>query len=113
VRLTPLSRRPGFSKTRLKKALESGGIEYLHYRALGNPKENRSAFRGRAVEQGRSRFRELLSIPEAQVALGALGLRARQEVVAVLCFEKDHDACHRKVVIDAVLADGHLPVVTA
>lgn len=113
VRLTPVSRRPGFSKTRLREALESGGIEYLHYRALGNPKENRSAFRGPAVEQGRSRFRDLLSVPDAQIALGALSRRARQEVVAVLCFEKDHDACHRKVVIDAITADEHLPVVTA
>ena len=113
VRLTPVSRRRGFSKTRLKEALESGGIEYLHYRELGNPKENRSAFRGKAIEQGRSRFRTLLLVPEAQVALGALGKRARQEVVAVLCFEKNHDACHRKVVIDAVNADGPVPVVTA
>jgi transcriptional regulator with XRE-family HTH domain len=113
VRLTPISRRPGFSKTRLKKALESGGIQYLHYRELGNPKENRAAFHGRAVEQGRSRFRALLSVPEAQVALGALGQRARQEVVAVLCFEKEHDACHRKVVIDAVTEAGHMSVVTA
>jgi transcriptional regulator with XRE-family HTH domain len=113
VRLTPISRRPGFSKTRLKGALESGGIEYLHYRELGNPKTNRAAFRGPAVEQGRSRFRALLSVPEAQVALGALRQRAGREVVAVLCFEKEHDACHRKVVIDAVTEVGRMPVVTA
>lgn len=113
VRLTPISRRPGFSKTRLKEALAAGGIEYLHYRELGNPKENRAAFRGKSVEEGRSRFRALLSVPEAQAALGALGRRARQEVVAVLCFEKDQDACHRKVVIDVVTADEHLPVVSA
>jgi len=32
VRLTPLSRKRGLSKTALREALESAGIEYLHER---------------------------------------------------------------------------------
>jgi uncharacterized protein (DUF488 family) len=110
VRLTPLSRIPGFSKTRLKTALESAGIDYLHYRELGNPKSNRAAFHGHAVEQGRSRYRALLSAPEAREALSALVQRSSRELIAVLCFEKDHDACHRKVVIDAVTEIEPVPV---
>ncbi|WP_407572374.1 DUF488 family protein [Deinococcus altitudinis] len=31
------SRRPGFSKTALGKALEAGGVKYRHLRALGTP----------------------------------------------------------------------------
>ncbi|MFE2500029.1 DUF488 family protein [Streptomyces scopuliridis] len=42
VRLTPISRKPGFSKTRLPHALDEAGITYTHLRALGNPKDNRA-----------------------------------------------------------------------
>ena len=35
VRALPLSRRPGFSKSPLRAALEEAGIEYVHLKALG------------------------------------------------------------------------------
>lgn len=102
VRLTPLSRRPGFSKRKLTAALADAGIEYVHLKELGNPKDNRDAFRGEAVEQGRRRFRSLLANAEARVAITTLANRARHEVVAVLCFERDERHCHRDVVIEEV-----------
>src|SRR6185369_12843167 len=45
VRALPLSRRPGFSKTPLRLALEEAGIEYVHLKALGTPAEGRTAAR--------------------------------------------------------------------
>ena len=45
VRLNAISRRPGFSKRALAEALHAAGIEYRHAPELGNPKENRAAFR--------------------------------------------------------------------
>ena len=45
VRLTPISRKRGFSKTALSNALSAVGIEYRHERELGNPKDNRDHFR--------------------------------------------------------------------
>ena len=44
VRLTSLSRKPGFSKSRLRDRLEVGGIDCRHLRALGNPKDDRAPF---------------------------------------------------------------------
>ncbi len=44
VRELPLSRRPGFSKTKLSEALGDSGIEYVHMRLLGNPKPNRERY---------------------------------------------------------------------
>ncbi len=38
VRELPLSRKRGFSKTALRAALESHGIDYIHMSALGCPK---------------------------------------------------------------------------
>ena len=45
VREMPLSRKPGFSKSRLADALRARGIEYVHLRSLGNPKEYRHRLR--------------------------------------------------------------------
>jgi hypothetical protein len=43
VRDLPLSRKRGFSKSQLRESLEAVGIEYLHVRALGNPRQYREA----------------------------------------------------------------------
>jgi uncharacterized protein (DUF488 family) len=48
IRALPLSRRPGFSKTPLRTALEEEGIEYVHLKALGTPSEGRTAARWKA-----------------------------------------------------------------
>ena len=52
VRLTPPSRKPGLSKTKLSEALAAVGIGYVHHRALGNPKVVAVAF-GLLVLPGR------------------------------------------------------------
>ncbi|SES32052.1 Uncharacterized conserved protein, DUF488 family [Streptomyces sp. yr375] len=110
VRLTPLSRKPGFSKTKLTGALAEAGIGYRHLRALGNPKENRPPFwEGRATE-GRAVFRSLLDKDPAPQALDELFALAAKETVAVLCFEQDEDRCHRKVICDMARADHGLHV---
>jgi uncharacterized protein (DUF488 family) len=104
VRLNAVSRCRGFSKSALKTALNTNGISYLHLRGLGNPRENRSVFSGDQVEEGRDTFRALLSSDDAQRDLGTLRSVAAQNVVAVLCFERDEQRCHRKVIIDEVAA---------
>lgn len=110
VRLTPLSRKPGFSKTRLGERLGQAGIGYRHLRPLGNPKENRPAFWQGRIEEGQARFRSLLASPEAISALAELAGHAERERVAVLCFERDEHRCHRKVVLDTVRDLARVPV---
>lgn len=100
VRLTPISRKPGFSKTRLGCALENAGIGYTHLRGLGNPKENRAPFWDGRLAEGKAQFRRVLRSPAAQSDLDCLVNRAQQSRVAVLCFEKDETRCHRQVVLE-------------
>ena len=104
VRLNAISRRRGFSKTALNNALDAAGIAYLHLRALGNPKENRPAFGGEKVEAGRAAYRELLVAPAAAAELEHLAELADERHVAVMCFERDEQHCHRKVVIDELVS---------
>ncbi|MCI3225558.1 DUF488 family protein [Streptomyces sp. NP-1717] len=111
VRLTPISRKKGFSKTRLGDALAEAGIEYTHLRGLGNPKDNREPFWDGRVEVGRARFRGLLRSEEAQADLDRLAGHAQQSRVAVLCFEKDERRCHRQVVLETVRKRAAVPVI--
>jgi len=97
IRLTPLSRKPGLSKRRLAESLERAGIDYVHLRALGNPKENRESFRN-DDPASRARFRTLLRSPEAVAALEHVAELAAASRVALLCFERDASQCHREIV---------------
>ncbi|WNM29246.1 DUF488 family protein [Streptomyces sp. Li-HN-5-11] len=111
VRLTPISRKKGFSKTRLGEALAEAGIEYTHLRGLGNPKDNRAPFWDGRLDVGRAHFRGVLRSDEAQSDLDRLAEQARQSRVAVLCFEKDESRCHRQVVLETVRARAAVPVI--
>lgn len=102
VRLTPISRKRGFSKSALRDALEAAGIDYVHFKELGNPKDNRDAYREGARE-ALDRFAQVLDGEAAGAALRHVSELLQDEVVAVLCYERDHTQCHRHQVIDALL----------
>jgi uncharacterized protein (DUF488 family) len=110
VRLNAISRKPGFSKSRLSAALGEAGIDYRHLKNLGNPKTNREPFWTGRVAEGQAVFRDLLAGETAAEELGMLTRLAREQVVAVLCFEHDQGHCHREVVIDEVTKRQPLPV---
>lgn len=104
VRLTPLSRKPGFSKTSLARTLTSRGISYEHARALGNPKQNRDGFAGdeQQRESARSRYLDELDAVDAWTTLDELAIRAQTERLALLCFEAETHRCHRHIILEEV-----------
>jgi len=56
VRDRAQSRRPGFSKTALAAAVRRVGIDYIHLKALGDPKDGRDAARSGEIEKFRSQL---------------------------------------------------------
>lgn len=98
VRLNPISRRPGFSRKALQATLAEAGIDYRHERELGNPRDNRDAFRRGDGTEGRRRMRAILE-DSAAPALARLVELARTTRVAVMCVERDRSHCHRDVII--------------
>lgn len=112
VRLTPLSRKKGLSKTKLSESLEAADIRYVHHRELGNPKDNRDEFR-RGSLASRARYRRLLNEPAAAGALQHVSELLDEGVVALLCFERDHGQCHRGIVADALLERGEVSLIHA
>jgi len=102
VRALPLSRRPGFSKSGLRAALEESGIEYVHLKALGTPADGRAAARaGRHADMARI-YAGQLELPEA-IAQGAQMLAlADEKPTALLCMEREPAHCHRTLLLEAV-----------
>ena len=106
VRALPLSRRPGFSKSPLRAALEEAGIEYVHLKALGTPAEGRSAARaGRHADLERI-YAGQLELPEAIVQGAQMIDLAKEKPSALLCFEREPAHCHRTLLLDAVAPDA-------
>lgn len=106
VREIPLSRKKGFSKTSLANALDDCGIEYLHFRDLGDPKPGRDAARsGRHDEFVKIYSKHLRSEP-AQEALNSLLKVASEKITCMLCFERCATGCHRSIIADEAVRLG-------
>ena len=108
VRALPLSRRPGFSKTPLRGALEAAGIEYVHLKALGTPAEGRSAARAGRHDDLERIYAAQLELPEAIVQGAQMLELAAEKPSALLCFERDHEHCHRSLLLTEVAPDAQV-----
>lgn len=98
VRELPLSRRRGFSKTALGDKLRENGIEYVHVKALGNPKPNRERYSAGDVEGGAAAYRKHLN-NGSRSALVELATSLGDDPACLLCLERDHTECHRDVIV--------------
>jgi uncharacterized protein (DUF488 family) len=108
VRALPLSRRPGFSKSGLRAALEESGIEYIHLKALGTPAAGRAAARaGRHAELERI-YAGQLELPEAIGQSAQMLELARERPTALLCIEREPAHCHRTLLLNAVAPDAEV-----
>jgi uncharacterized protein (DUF488 family) len=108
VRALPLSRRPGFSKTPLRLAVEEAEIEYVHLKALGTPAEGRAAARaGRHADLERI-YSGQLELPEAMVQSAQMLELAREKPSALLCMEREPAHCHRTLLLNAVAPDAEV-----
>lgn len=100
VRELPLSRKKGFSKNKLREALESVGINYVHMKNLGDPKEGRLAARAGDYTKFEKIFTSHMQTPEAQEGLVELADIVKSTAACLLCFERCHTGCHRSIVVE-------------
>src|SRR5436305_1918203 len=108
VRALPLSRRPGFSKSPLRAALEQAGIEYVHLKALGTPPEGRAAAcAGRHKDLERI-YAGQLELAEAIAQSAQMLDLAAEKPSALLCMEREPAHCHRSLLLNAVAPDAEV-----
>lgn len=105
VRRNPMSRKKGFSGTALKAALEEAGIGYIHIPELGIESHRRRNLRCREDYLELLHWYRAEALPQRQEELKAIAeLVEAGSSVVLLCFEKDPEVCHRRMVAEEVAA---------
>ena len=110
VRAVAASRRAGFSKGLLSSSLKDAGIDYVHLRELGTPKEGRMAARRGKTAEMREIFEAHMAEPAAQLQLAQAIEIAKGRKAALLCYEADHRGCHRSIVCEHMMAAADFAV---
>lgn len=100
VRELPLSRKKGFSKSGLNAAVKEAGIDYLHVKALGDPKPGREAARAGNNDLFVEIFTQHMEGEDAQTGLTELADTVKGKRVCLTCFERHHGGCHRRIVAE-------------
>lgn len=111
VRAVAASRRPGFSKTQLAAGLDERGIGYLHLRGLGTPKQGREAARDGDFKALHKIYQAHLKTPQAKEEMDELSsLVMKAGPVCILCYERDHNQCHRQWIAEVIETRDHVAV---
>jgi uncharacterized protein (DUF488 family) len=98
VRRNPLSMKYGFSKTTLKRAVESVGIEYVHIPELGIESEKRKNLQTR--QDFDTLFSEYeINLNEKKAYIHQIEtMLSEKKRVALTCFEAAPNSCHRTII---------------
>jgi len=103
VRKNSFSMKYGFSKSQLKKACESVGIEYVHFPELGIESDKRQNLNNQADYDklfAYYRLNVLKNEPEKQKEI--FQLLKKKKRIAITCFEANIHQCHRKYLAESL-----------
>ena len=109
IREIPISRKKGFSKRALQKALQDAKIHYEHYRVLGSPRTIRNTLRNDwNYEKFFKRYRKHLKSLDSEIK-EKLTLLSRGRT-CLLCFERLAKQCHRSAVVEKMQELARKPI---
>lgn len=102
VRKNPISRKFGFSKTKIQHILNTIGIEYIHIPELGIESQKRINLESNFDYQ--QLFQEYrISLPQRKKYLEYVYFLLSSNVrIALMCYEKEPKMCHRHVIKDYI-----------
>lgn len=106
VRDIPYSRKKGFSKSPLSQYLEEFGIEYIHLKQLGSPKDLREKVK---TDGDYKSFYKAYSshIQSQKESVETLYQIVMSNNACIMCYERDPNNCHRLMVADVIKKKGH------
>lgn len=104
IRAVAASRKPGFSKRQRAAALDEAGIGYIHLRGFGTPRPGRAAVRAGHPERMIPIFDAHMRSGHAQAELAQATGLAREKPCCLLCLERDHRICHRRLAAEMIAA---------
>lgn len=101
VRDIPFSRKIGFSKTPLSQYLQEFGIEYIHIKQLGSPKDLRDKVK--ADGNYEDFYKEYSNHIQAQQgSIETLYQIVVRTLACIMCYERNPYNCHRLVVAEEI-----------
>ena len=107
IREIALSRKNGFSKSLLKEELKKSGIRYRHLRSLGSPTALRHKLRKDwDYKTFFDEYRKHIKDQEIQDAVDELSAFAKFKKTVMLCYEKNHQTCHRSIIAEELQKRG-------
>ena len=107
VRRNPLSRKFGFSQSKLQHIIGSVGISYIHMPELGIESQERKSLE--TQEDYKALFAEYSrTLPSKTTALCKIySLLQSNSRIALMCYEQDPDCCHRTIIKDYFVNSYH------
>jgi uncharacterized protein (DUF488 family) len=110
VRNNPQSMKYGFSKKSFKQYIENAGMKYFHIPELGIPSSMRKGLGDSVSHESLFQTYEAKLLPEHEEAqTRLLKLIAEYSRIALVCFEADHQFCHRNTLIKYLQKRNPLP----
>lgn len=106
VRERPLSRKAGFSKGALSKAVGEAGLHYIHIGALGSPASARNSFK-KDGDFAKLRRAYLTHLRKQSAAIGELEGLLVGGPCALLCYEREVAECHRGFLCAELEKEGY------
>ena len=101
VRNNPQSMKYGFSKKSFKQYIENAGMKYIHIPELGIPSAMRKGLGESVSHKSLFKAYETKLLPKQETEIKQLiDLTNQSERIALVCFEADHNFCHRHTLIE-------------
>jgi uncharacterized protein (DUF488 family) len=112
VREIPLSRKNGFSGNSLEKELSVRGIRYYPFSELGSPGEIREELYSTGDYLSFfKQYRKYLHTKKTSIK-NLDELISNEKRATLLCFEKNHELCHRSIIANELIKiHPHLQVI--
>lgn len=108
VRKNPISRKFGFSKNKIQHVLNTIGIKYIHIPELGIESQKRLNLE--SIYDYQQLFQEYrISLPQRKKYLEYVYFLLSDNVrIALMCYEKEPQMCHRHVIEDYIQSNHHV-----
>ncbi|WP_301665459.1 DUF488 domain-containing protein [Methanoculleus frigidifontis] len=104
VRKNAFSRKYGYSKGALSKNVQNIGIGYIHIPELGIESNRRKDLNPNDYQELFKQYSSELDYKDDLIE--KIKVLGREEKIALMCFEKDADRCHRGVIADRLRKEG-------
>ncbi len=101
VREYAWSYKQNFRKNKLSTSLSQAGIEYIHVPSAGNPKNIRKKYvKPETVLKKYKVFLQNTGSGMEELKNAISKAKKLKKNICLTCFEKDHQSCHRSILLD-------------